>query len=104
MSNNYDLKEILNSEAAEIARKIDSSDGYYDGMIDVDILNKFLLENGYKKYDATDGRTQIPYIDVAKMLYNLKRESSLSGSSKIKVDFDPVEELRKAKKQYENWR
>jgi len=102
MSSFEELRELLDSEAGDIARNLDEKDGYYDGKVDVDIFNKFLSENGFKKYVPTDGKDWVPYIDVVKMIYNLKREQETSPDHKIKVDFDPVEELRKARLQYEN--
>jgi hypothetical protein len=104
MASFSDLNELLDSEAGEIARKLDADDGSYDGKVDVDILNQFLTENGFKKYNSIDGKDWVSYIDVVKMIYNLKRESLAHGDTKISVDFDPVEELRKARKQYERWR
>lgn len=99
-----ELRELLDSEAGDIAKNLDEKDGYYDGKVDVDILNEFLSENGFKQYIPTDGQDWVPYIDVVKMIYNLKREQETTPDHKIKVDFDPVEELRKAREQYEKLR
>lgn len=99
MASFSDLNELLDSEAGEIARKLDADDGSYDGSVDVDIFNKFLLENGFRSYEFQDGVKTIAYIDVVKMIYNLKREQQVSGDSKIRIDFDPAEEMRKARKQ-----
>lgn len=98
-----DLNNILNSEAGEIARKLDANDGDYDGNVDLNIFNRFLQENGFKTYSAPEGTDSVPFIVVAKMIYNLKKEQRASGDSKIKIDFDPAEEMLKAKKSLRSW-
>ena len=99
-----DLKELLESEAGEIARKLDAKDGNYDGNIDIDVLNQFFEENGFNTFTNPENLKSLNFIDVVKMIYNLKKEQQETGQASIKVDFDPAEEMRKAKKQYERWR
>ena len=89
-----DLKELLNSEAAEIARKLDAVDGSYDGDISLSKLNTFLMENDFRPYKSTE--TTIPFIEAAKYIYNIKKEQQQEVP--ITVDFDPQEEMRKDRK------
>ena len=84
--------------------KLDADDGSYDGNIDIEVLNHLLKENGFRTYDAKTATNNVPFIDVVKMIYNLKQEQKATGAVSIKVDLILLKKWRKARKQYEKWR
>lgn len=95
-----ELLEILDSEVGDIAKKLDSDDGSYDGTVDLKIYNEWRISKGFEPIETLDGSTTMPLIEVVKGIYEIMREtkslnhSEYSGNA-IKVDFDPVSELYK---------
>lgn len=61
-----DLNKLLDSETAELARILDSSDGCYDGMIKTSVINSWRATKGLSAENFKE--EVMPFIDAIKYI------------------------------------
>lgn len=66
-----DLNNLLDSDTAELAKVLDSSDGAYDGMVQANVINQWRATKGL----APDKfQSEIfPFIDAVKYIANVQK-------------------------------
>ena len=73
-----DLNNLLDSETAELARVLDTSDGSYDGMLQASVLNSWRATKGLSP-DKFNSEV-IPFIDAIKYIRNVQEQELGQGN------------------------